>query len=118
MPKVTFEIPADDLTRAVKFYEDVFGWSSLKLPFEHALVDASGKPVNPATSDGGITKRRDKVQSPVLIITVDSIEEAAEKVKRSGGQIIVEKTKVGEFGHSSYIKDTEGNVICMWGEIK
>ena len=52
MSRVKFELPADDLERATAFYRDVFGWSSQKLPFEYALVDTGGEPVDPADADG------------------------------------------------------------------
>lgn len=37
---VHFEIPADDPERAIKFYEDVFGWEVQKWegPFDYWLV--------------------------------------------------------------------------------
>ncbi|HLD97299.1 MAG TPA: VOC family protein, partial [Candidatus Nanoarchaeia archaeon] len=52
---VHFEIPADDMTRAEKFYNDNFGWKITKVPMpggEYFLVntvdtDEKGMPKSP-----------------------------------------------------------------------
>lgn len=118
MSHVKFEIPADDLKRAAAFYKEVFGWSTMDLPFNYVILDTDGKPVNPMASSGGISPRNDFVKVPVLIITVESIDESAEKIKEAGGEILNDKQQVGNFGFSMYIKDTEGSVMCLWEEIK
>ena len=118
MSHVKFEIPADDLQRASAFYKEVFGWSAMDLPFNYIILDTDGKPVDPMASSGGISPRNDFVKAPVLIITVDSIDEIAEKIKKAGGETLNEKQQVGDFGFSMYIKDTEGSVMCLWEEIK
>lgn len=114
MSKITFELPADDMGRAMEFYKNAFGWSSLQLPFDSAVIDTDGKPVDPARSAGVFTKRNDLVTQPVLIIPVSSVDEAAEKIKAAGGEMITEKERVGDFGYSAYCKDTEGTIFCVW----
>jgi len=88
---VHFEIPADDLERARKFYTSVFGWKMESVPeMEYiligtTLVDEKGMPTEP----GGI----------------------------NGGKIIREKMQVGDMGYAAYFKDTEGNIIGLWQKI-
>ena len=118
MSRVKFEIPADDLKRASVFYKEAFGWSTMDLPFNYVILDTDGKPVDPMASSGGISIRNDFVKAPVLIIPVDSIDEAAVKIKAAGGETLNEKQQVGDFGFSMYIKDTEGSVMCLWEESK
>lgn len=118
MTRVKFELPADDLERATAFYRDVFGWSSQKLPFEYALVDTSGEPVDPADADGGISPRTEFVRGPVLIIEVPSIDEVARKVAEAGGLLLNAKERVGDHGFSQYVKDSEGSVLCLWESIQ
>lgn len=118
MSHVKFELPADDLRRASTFYKDVFGWSTMDLPFNYVVLDTDGKPVNPMESSGGISPRNDFVKAPVLIISVNSIDETAQKVKAAGGENLNDKQQVGEFGFSMYIKDTEGSVMCLWEDIR
>ncbi|SER99198.1 VOC family protein [Lentzea albida] len=117
MTRVKFELPADDLARATAFYRDVFGWSAQRLPFDYVLVDSSGRPVDVADADGGISPRSEFVQGPVLMIDVPSIDEVARKVEAAGGELLNAKERVGDFGFSQYVKDSEGSVLCLWESI-
>jgi predicted enzyme related to lactoylglutathione lyase len=114
MTRVKFELPADDLERATAFYRDVFGWSALRLPFEYVLVDTAGEPVDPQDSDGGISPRTEFVRGPVLIIEVPGIDDVARKVVEAGGELLNAKERVGDYGFSQYVKDSEGTVLCLW----
>ncbi|MFS8102270.1 VOC family protein [Lentzea alba] len=117
MTRVKFELPADDLERATTFYRSVFGWSAQQLPFEYVLVDTDGEPVDPADSDGGISPRTEFVQGPVLIIEVPDVDDTARKVAEAGGEVLNAKERVGDFGFSQYVKDSEGSVLCLWQSI-
>jgi uncharacterized protein len=118
MSRVKFELPADDLARATAFYREVFGWSALRLPFDYVLVDASGKPVDVADADGGISPRTEFVRGPVPIIEVPSIDDVASRVEQAGGALLNAKERVGDFGFSQYVKDSEGSVLCLWESIR
>ncbi|MGW6930494.1 VOC family protein [Lentzea sp. NPDC054927] len=118
MTRVKFELPADDLGRATAFYREVFGWSTQQLPFDYVLVDTDGDPVDPQDSDGGISPRTEFVQGPVLIIEVPSIDDVARKVENSGGTLLNAKERVGDYGFSQYVKDSEGTVLCLWESIQ
>jgi hypothetical protein len=117
---VHFEIPADDLARAKKFYNTVFGWNMNEMPqMEYVLVgttesDENGTPKEPGAINGGMLKRQDPVKSPVVTINVKSIDEAAKTIEKNGGNMIRLKMPVGEMGFAAYFKDTEGNVIGLW----
>lgn len=118
MSRVKFELPADDLARATRFYRDVFGWSAQQLPFDYVLVDTDGEPVDVSDADGGISPRTEFVQGPVLIIEVPSIDDVAPKVGQQGGALLNAKERVGDFGFSQYVKDSEGTVLCLWESIQ
>jgi uncharacterized protein len=118
MTRVKFELPADDLARATAFYRDVFGWSAQQLPFDYVLVDTDGEPVDVSDSDGGISPRTEFVQGPVLIIDVPSVDDVARKVEEAGGVVLNAKERVGDFGFSQYVKDSEGSVLCLWESIQ
>lgn len=118
MSDVTFELPADDLGRAAEFYTKVFGWSTMKLPFDSIVIDTSGKQVDPGNSSGVFSKRNEFVKAPVLIINVDDIDAAIKKVGEAGGEVLTEKENVGGFGLSVYAKDTEGTVFCIWQQLQ
>ena len=117
---VHFEIPADDLSRAKKFYSTVFGWRANEMPeMEYAMIgttesDENGMPKQPGAINGGMLKRQDPVRHPVVTIDVENMDDALAKVKKNGGQIVREKLPVGEMGFAAYFKDSEGNVLGLW----
>lgn len=117
MTRVKFELPADDLARATAFYRDVFGWSAQRLPFDYVLVDTGGDPVDVQDADGGISPRTEFVQGPVLIVDVPSIDDVARKVLEAGGEVLNAKERVGDYGCSQYVKDSEGSVLCLWESV-
>jgi uncharacterized protein len=117
---VHFEIPADDLSRAKKFYSTVFGWRANEMPeMEYVMIgttesDEDGMPKQPGAINGGMLKRQDPVRHPVVTIDVENMDDALAKVKKNGGQIVREKLPVGEMGFAAYFKDSEGNVLGLW----
>jgi hypothetical protein len=117
---VHFEIPADDLSRAKKFYSTVFGWRANEMPeMEYVMIgttesDENGMPKQPGAINGGMLKRQDPVRHPVVTIDVENMDDALAKVKKNGGEIVREKLPVGEMGFAAYFKDSEGNVLGLW----
>lgn len=117
---VHFEIPADNLARAKKFYSTVFGWNMNEMPqMNYVLVgtvelDQNGRPKEPGAINGGMMQRQDPLKSPVITISVRSIDESAVTIEKNGGKIIIPKMSVGDMGFSAYFQDTEGNVIGLW----
>jgi len=117
---VHFEIPADDLSRAKKFYGSVFGWKMSEVPqMEYVMLgttesDENGMPRQPGAINGGMLKRQDPVRHPVVTIDVESIDDALAEVKKNGGQVVREKLPVGDMGFTAYFRDSEGNVIGLW----
>jgi uncharacterized protein len=119
MSKITFELPAHNMDRAKTFYQNVFGWRIDPLPtLDYLVINTDGRPIDPTDVDGGITRSNALVQAPVLIITVEALDEAREKVQTAGGNLLTPKTRVAEYGWSCYAKDTEGNVLCLWENLK
>lgn len=122
---VHFEIPADDPARAQKFYETVFGWHIISMPhMQYAMVhtgptnDEDGMVKESAFINGGMLKRQDPIQHPVITISVDSIEKAGKDIQTNGGAVIRDKMPVGDFGFAAYFKDSEGNVLGLWEDVK
>ena len=120
---IFFEIPADDLARARKFYGTVFDWKMNEIPQMHytqvGTVEADrlgvrGTPKEPGAINGGMVERGDSVKSPVIYISVKNIDEAATTIEKNGGKIIQPRTPVGNFGFAAYFRDTEGNVVGLW----
>lgn len=107
---VHFEIPADDVSRCERFYQEVFGWSFQKWdgPQEYWLVQTG---TGARGIDGGVTKRGDASQGTVNTIEVPSLDEALRKIERQGGKIAVPKTPLPGVGWLAYFTDTESNTF-------
>ena len=109
---VWFEIPADNVKRAQKFYKAMFGWKISKIPgMEYWHIDTGGADASP---DGGIMKRCDPKQKITNYVFVESVNKAAVKVKKLGGKIIMPKTAVPGMGFFAVCMDTEKNVFAVW----
>ena len=122
-----FEIPADDLARARKFYEESFGWQTASFPMagmeyvglHTGPVDAQNMTLEKGFINGGMFKRGGDflIVSPTVAVVTADIEACLAKVTQAGGEIVMPKTKVGEMGLYAYVKDTEGNIIGVWQDV-
>lgn len=118
MKVVHFEIHADDPERAIKFYQDVFGWEITKFPGSEGSMEYWTVDTKEENLKGGLNKREGKVSegSPnafVNYIQVPNYDEYAEKIKKAGGTSINEKVSMENVGTYSQFKDTEGNVFAI-----
>lgn len=121
---VHFEIPADDLARAKKFYIETFGWGMDEMPemnytiVRTTEVDETTKMPKAGGINGGMYKRNEMFPVPTFAIDVADIDVATEKIKANGGVVVKEKVAVGSMGFLAYFKDTEGNVLSVWQNAK
>ena len=111
-----FEIPVNDLDRAVKFYEVVFGCQ-----FERSMIDGLEMGLFPSNKQAqGITGALVKGDSYVptregsrLYFSTDNIDEMLVKVMSQGGKVLYPKTSIGELGWVAEFEDIEGNCIAL-----
>jgi uncharacterized protein len=122
---VHFEIPADDVERAKKFYGDTFGWGMMPMPdmgytiLRTAPTDDQNMITEPGAINGGMYQRDEQsAKSPVIVINVDSVDEAVGKVEAAGGKVFRPKVQVGNMGLYAQVIDTENNIIGVWENIK
>ena len=119
MPRVVhFEIHAGDPTRAVGFYEKVFGWTFQKWegPTEYWLVTTG--PDDQPGINGGLMPRRGEVDGTAVIayvctVGVESVDGSVATVEANGGTVVVPKMPIPGMGWLVYCKDTEGNIFGM-----
>jgi predicted enzyme related to lactoylglutathione lyase len=114
---VHFEIPADDVERAKKFYSELFGWKisrweGLKSANEYWLIDSSdGK--NKSTISGGIIRRQAPGHPFMNYVGVDSIDAYLEKAARLGGKVVLPKQVIAGVGAFAAFMDSENNIIGL-----
>jgi uncharacterized protein len=117
---VHFEIPYQDGDRAQQFYKSAFGWQLQSMPgMGYVLVSTgpSGEtgPTEAGFINGGMLSRNDSPSpGPLVVVDVDSIDDALRQIGELGGETVVGKQPVGDMGFSAYVKDTEGNVVGLW----
>jgi hypothetical protein len=113
MPRVIhFEIPADNTARAVKFFEDVFGWkfNTWGGPIEYHL--ATTGPDNQPGINGAIAPRDANMPHTTNTLDVPNVEEYMAKVKQAGGTVVSpQKMAIPGVGYFAYCQDTEGNLF-------
>ena len=114
MPRpIHFEIPADDMDRAIQFYRDVFGWKIEKwdgpMPYWMITTGNDGEP----GINGGLMPRPQPNAPPVNTIGVSSLEESMKTVESKGGKTVVPRMAIPGVGWLAYCEDTEGNTFGM-----
>lgn len=111
-----FEIPVTDMTKAKKFYEDVFGLQiSLNQmgPLEMGFIPMDDKAYGAA---GSLVKGDGYVPSHIgvrVYFSVPDIEAVLERIKKNGGKVLLPKTSIGEYGFVANFEDSEGNKVSL-----
>jgi predicted enzyme related to lactoylglutathione lyase len=111
---IHFEIQADDVERAKKFYENVLGWKiSQMMTKEKGGMDYWGLETGDGPGiNGGLYERSGADEKFYLYdctVDVKDIDKAIEAVKANGGIITKEKMEMKGIGFFAGAKDTEGN---------
>ena len=128
-PVVHFEMPSEDMSRMKKFYEEAFSWKMNQMGpdmGDYVVVntcetDEKGMIKEPGRINGGFYKKSADPLShaPSVVIAVDDINLAMQKVKDAGGTVIGGQKKDGipdeipGVGLYASIIDTEGNRVSI-----
>ncbi|SDI78309.1 hypothetical protein SAMN05192558_11283 [Actinokineospora alba] len=122
---VHFEVPFDDADRAKAFYQEAFGWKVEEFPGMDYTIVSSGPtsdqgPTESGYINGGMAPRDAEraFKAPVIVIDVESIDDALKKIGELGGKTAVEKQPVADMGFAAYFTDPEGNVMGLWETAK
>jgi uncharacterized protein len=117
MPNLAhFAINADDVSRARRFYEQVFGWAfhAWGPPnFYQIKTNVDGEP--PGVF-GALQGRRSLIAGQRTLgfectIAVASIDNTAKAVLANGGKTLLEKSIIVGVGALMFFEDPEGNVF-------
>jgi predicted enzyme related to lactoylglutathione lyase len=111
-----FDVHADDLPRARRFYETVFDWKFNPWgPPDFFLIEM-GKEDDPGIH-GALAKRREHVAGKPMFgyectISVANVDETAAAIEANGGKVILPKSCINGVGWIIQFLDSEGNVVC------
>jgi predicted enzyme related to lactoylglutathione lyase len=118
---VHFEIHADDVERASKFYRTVFGWKIEPWgPPEYGYMHVETGDSSEPGIDGGIWKGQGKTP-PIgsrlnafnCSIEVANIDETISRVLAEGGSIIQNRSQMPGVGWLATCTDSEGNTFGL-----
>ena len=115
-----FEIPANDLDRAQKFYETIFGITmipmdmpSIKMrmfPIDDPMLGVGGAVVE----SGGFHKASATDGVLIYLNGNPDVQTVLDKVTAAGGSVVVPKTEISpEYGFMGVMIDTEGNRVGL-----
>ncbi|MDQ6891708.1 MAG: VOC family protein [Acidobacteriota bacterium] len=115
-----FAINADDVGRARRFYERVFGWTFQPWgPPEFFMVETGAGHAGTGEAGGirGSLQRRREL-APGLVLhgfecsfAIDDVPKVVAAVRAGGGRILMEPTILPGIGELIFFQDTEGNVV-------
>jgi len=117
-----FEIPADNVDRAKRFYHDLLGWKieptrSMGDPAKMKAMQyqdvMTGAAKEGTMSMGGMYKRQMK-ENIMNYVVVEDLDKVLAKLEKLGGKIAVPKMEIKGVGWTAIIMDTEGNAIGIW----
>jgi len=115
-----FEIPVNDLDRAMKFYSAVFSCDFSKevihgnemafFPFS-----GSGPGISGALAKGEIYKP--SFTGTLIYLSTADVEKTLTLVTDQGGEVLFPKTPVPDLGFVAEFKDCEGNRVALFQKI-
>jgi uncharacterized protein len=110
-----FHFDADDLPRARRFYETVFGWRFRAWGPPDYFMIATGDDERPGIH-GSLGRRARPLsgQEPAgfdLTISVDDLDATAKAIEAHGGSITMQKSVIHTVGEHLQFRDTEGNTV-------
>ncbi len=122
-PVVHFEMPYEDSERMSNFYTQAFDWKMNDMGEQMgnyimahgAETDENTMVKNPGNINGGFFPRRadSPNQSPSVVIAVEDINVAIEKIKEAGGEVLGEPMEIPTVGMYVSFRDTEGNLVSL-----
>lgn len=117
-----FEVPADDISRAKRFYTEILGWDFMPtqvpgIPVEYWNV-TTGESRKDTLNMGGLYQRREASSRMLMYAQVKDIDKALARVETLGGKILSPKMTLDTVGTLVTIIDCEGNLIGLWEQEK
>ncbi len=112
-----FEIPATDIGRAKKFYENIFDIEMQEMNFPNikmALFPADQQGVGGALCESKDFFVPSHQGSLVYLNGGEDLSSILDKVEAAGGKILVPKTQIApEHGNMAVFEDCEGNRVAL-----
>jgi uncharacterized protein len=110
-----FEIPVDNVERAIKFYENML---DTKLQRETMNdIEFAIFPTDDTAVSGALVKcdfLKPSQQGSLVYLNVDGfMDEAISRAELNGAEVVFPKKDIGECGFIAHINDCEGNKVAL-----
>lgn len=115
-PANWFEIPVADMDRAKSFYENVFGYELTVTEMGPSLMAWFPGGPDGLGATGTLIKGEGYTPSfdgSLVYLSVEDIEETLGKISDAGGDTVMPKFDIGEFGWIAHFQDSEGNRVAI-----
>ena len=121
-PVVHFEMPYKDSSRVSKFYAQAFGWDMNNLGPQMSdyviatttEIDANNMITTPGHINGGFYPLSQETSGyPSVVIAVENIRGAMQRIKDAGGQLLGEPVTIPGIGEYVSFTDSEGNRVSI-----
>ena len=108
-----FSINADDVARAKRFYEAIFGWKFTPWgPPGFFLIDTGGV-VHGALQQRNTPIEGTGVRGYECTVSVHDVDETLNKIVQQGGSVHFPKSTIPTVGDIASFYDTEGNYFLI-----
>jgi predicted enzyme related to lactoylglutathione lyase len=112
---VWFEIPVNNLDRAVQFYSKVFG-TKLEV-MDMGESKGAMFPYSPGVAAGALIQSKEnkpsKSGSMIYLNGGKDLSVPLNRVVPAGGKIVQSKLKIGDMGFMAVFEDSEGNDVAL-----
>lgn len=112
-----FEIQADDLGRAIKFYQAVFDWHIERqagLPIEYYRIETEGIAGGLLPRPAAVPAVGSGTNAAVISMQVEDFDKTATAITAQGGQVALPKFAIPGKCWQGYFLDTEGNTFGIF----
>ena len=115
-----FEIPANDISRAMKFYAQVMEIEFEMVEMEGCKMALFPNVTNSMTAVHGALVQGDGYKPSategclLYLYGGDDLSVPMSRVEAAGGKVLKEKFSIGEHGFIGFFQDTEGNRMAFY----
>src|SRR4051794_33791438 len=106
------ELVTSDQDAAKAFYADVLGWeyddNDMGEGMTYSMAQRDGQYV------GAVFASNDQPPHWNSYITVESVDDTADKVKEAGGRLVSDPFDVMDAGRMVAVQDPSGGMVCLW----
>ncbi|RAI88432.1 VOC family protein [Algoriphagus yeomjeoni] len=114
-----FEIPVNDMDRAISFYQKVFNCTLQKMDMGDFKMAMFPGEAEGSGAGGSLVSHKDFYKSselagPLIYFSCEDVADVLGIVEKAGGKVQIEKKMISpEYGYMGVFLDSEGNRIAL-----